>query len=54
MRVHFPSKEIEDIILTGWDEVDVFGRMRVTAEQIKMSNLSALITKGDVMVVVKK
>lgn len=51
VRIHFPNSEIEDIVLTNHDAVDVFGRINVNAEEIKKSNLAALIARGDIVIV---
>lgn len=52
--VHFPSPNIQDIILTGWDPVDVFGRIGMTDEQVRLSNLEQLIVSGHVKVIPNK
>lgn len=53
VRIHFPSKEIQDIVLSNFEPVNVFGRIGVTAEQIKLSNLERLLIAGDIQVVIK-
>jgi len=50
VRIHFPNAEIEDIVLTNHEVVDVFGRINVNAEEIKKSNLGMLISRGDVQI----
>lgn len=54
VRIHFPSPKVQDIILTGWDPVDVFGRIGMTEEQVKLSNLESLILAGHVKVLATK
>lgn len=53
VRIHFPSAEVADIVLSNTEPVDIFGRINVTAEQIKLSNLSKLLVAGDIQVVQK-
>lgn len=48
VRVHFPDPNIQDIVLTGWAPVNVFGRIGITAEQVKLSNLEQLLLAGDI------
>ena len=49
--IHFPSPDVQDLVLSGWDPVDVFGRINMTAEQVRLSNLEAHIINGDIEVV---
>lgn len=53
VRIHFPSHEIQDIVLTNQEPVNVFGRINVTAEQIRLSNLNQLLIHGDIQIVQK-
>lgn len=50
VRIHFPTPEIEDIVLTNHEAVDVFARINVSSEEIKKSNLAMLISRGDVQI----
>jgi hypothetical protein len=50
VRIHFPNKDIQDFILINGDPVDVFGRINVTADDIRKSNLEALLAQGHVVV----
>lgn len=49
--IHFHSKNVKDIILSNFDKVDVFQRINIQPEDIKKSNLQALLLRGDVQVV---
>lgn len=51
VRIHFPSKEIADIVLTDFQPVSVFGRINMTAEQVKLSNLEKLLIEGVIQIV---
>lgn len=51
VRIHFPSNDIQDIVLTNHDAVNVFGRINITAEQIKLSNLEQLLVQGIIQIV---
>jgi len=51
VRIHFPNKEIQDFVLTNWQPVDIFARMGVTVEDVKMSNLGDLIAQGHLILV---
>ena len=48
--VHFPTPKIQDIQLTDFSIVDVFGRIGMTPEDVKKSNISALVHKGDLVI----
>jgi hypothetical protein len=54
VRIHFPSESVADLVLSGWEPVNVFGRIGMTNEQIKLSNLEQLINAGDIQVVLNK
>jgi hypothetical protein len=51
--IHFPSNDLQDIILTGWEPVNVFGRINATVDQIKLSNLEDLYIAGHIQIVRK-
>jgi hypothetical protein len=53
VRIHFPSAGIEDIILTNFEAVNIFGRINITKEQVLLSNLEQLVIRGDVKIVQK-
>lgn len=51
VRLHFPNQEIEDIIFTNNNPVDIFKWIGVTHAELKRSNLSALVQRGDLEIV---
>lgn len=53
VRIHFPDPGVQDIVLSNWEPVDVFGRIKIDAEQIRLSNLEELVVAGDVQIVRK-
>jgi len=50
VRIHFPNPEIQDILLSNFGPVDVFGRINMTVEDVQKSNLEQLVLRGDVEV----
>jgi len=53
VRIHFPDPKVQDIVLTNFDTVNVFGRIGMTAELVKISNLSTLVLSGVLQIVRK-
>lgn len=53
VRIHFPSSAIQDIVLTNFEPVNIFGRINITKEQVLLSNLEQLVIRGDVKIVQK-
>jgi hypothetical protein len=53
VKIHFPDPNVQDIVLTSWEPVNVFGRIGMTAEQVKLSNLEDHILAGDVQLLIK-
>jgi hypothetical protein len=51
VRIHFPSPSIQDIVLTHWAPVNVFGRIGMTVDQVKLSNLETLFLAGHIKIV---
>ena len=51
VRIHFPSPDVQDTVLSNFETVDVFGRINITKEQVLLSNLETLVIKGDVRIV---
>jgi hypothetical protein len=49
--IHFPDKAVADIVLNNWEPVNVFGRINISMDQIKMSNLEQLMLAGHVQIV---
>jgi hypothetical protein len=49
--IHFPNPEIQDFQITGFEVVDIFGRIGMSVEDVKKSNIQALIHRGDLIVV---
>jgi hypothetical protein len=54
VRLHFPNPEIQDFILTSFQPVDVFARIGMTADDVKKSNIAALLTAGHIVKVTPK
>lgn len=48
--IHFPDPKIQDIVLKDQSPVDVFQRINISADAIKQSNLSDLVTAGHVVI----
>jgi hypothetical protein len=48
--IHFPDASIEDIVLKDQSPVDVFQRINISADAIKQSNLSDLVSAGHVVI----
>lgn len=51
VRVHFPSPDLQDIVLTTFEPVNVFGRINISKEQVQLSNLERLLIAGDIQIV---
>ena len=51
--IHFPNPAVQDIILKDYSEVDVFQRINITADDVKTSNISQLLSRGDIVLVGK-
>lgn len=51
VSIHFPNPIVQDIILKDFSEVEIFKRINITEEDIKTSNLSILIARGDIVIV---
>ena len=49
--IHFPNPLIQDIQLTNFQAVDVFGRIGVTKEDVKASNIQALLHAGHLVII---
>lgn len=50
VKIHFPSESIKDIVLTDFASVDVYKRINITDDQIKVSNLESLVLSGILVV----
>lgn len=53
VRIHFPSQDIQDIVLTNFEPVNVFSRINISKEQVLLSNIEKLLISGDIQIVQK-
>ncbi len=49
--IHFPDNSVKDIVLTNDLTVDVFGRIAMTPDLVKKSNLQMLLNQGAIVLV---
>ena len=49
VRIYFHNKAVEDVVLNNFDEVELFKRIGIEADDIKKSNLEMLVIRGDVV-----
>jgi hypothetical protein len=47
--IHFPDKNVQDIILKDANPVNVFDRINISVDAVKQSNLEDLIANGHVV-----
>ena len=47
--IHFPDKNVQDILLKDWAPVNVFERINISEDAIKQSNLEDLVAAGHVV-----
>ena len=49
--IHFPNPKIQDIHLTDFSVVSIFGRIGMTQDDARKSNLESLLNRGDLLIV---
>jgi hypothetical protein len=50
VKIFFPNPKVQDIVLTDFRPVDVYGRINISDDDIKESNLEALALKGMIVI----
>jgi hypothetical protein len=50
VKIFFPNPKVQAIVLTDSNPVNVFGRINITEDDIKESNIEALALKGTIVI----